>query len=521
MAIVLLVSFGTEHRVLSATQNEVITKVRDLFHIPQEYEIKLQRYSQDWGEWLTIDQSEIKNRDKVRVQSCIMDLTNIATCSTLTSDPVPACSSIFSSVMEDSLENDPFSSLESEIEPVATTNQTSPFTTSAEESEPPTTRAKTATGRVKLELKSWPVDVKIPCENMSPQLRSTLDQGIFPTTKQRRQLIQVLYDYMLQFGRYPSRFHYEQVAQQLIKEYPCLAQNNIPSAKPYDYWKLKISDKFRNERKSMGNLVDEERRRKVRKVSHQPELEGEDHGSIMMHIKWMQDESTKKTPDWKKVKALMEITFHERRGDITNKMMVQDIKEKYPFLFSITEIHNEFERINGVAGVTTITKNLRPFVEGILHFPYKDKHAENFIKTTFANKLTEAVTMEKAEEIKIIAALSLLPSLFKKNPSSIMGTKDEHSNENLAPFLLVSSKNIFEADGFVVNCEQVEVCSCKTFMEGLALLVESFWVFDMQYPKATKDIYNFMECCLFKLKAVKPSRCVYSVLTKLSFPDST
>lgn len=93
--------------------------------------------------------------------------------------------------------------------------------------------------------------------------------------------------------------------------------------------------------------------------------------------------------------------------------------------------------------------------------------------------------------------------------------------ENLAPFLLVSSKNIFEADGFVVNCEQVEVCSCKTFMEGLALLVESFWVFDMQYPKATKDIYNFMECCLFKLKAVKPSRCVYSVLTKLSFPDST
>ncbi|PIK55320.1 putative sterile alpha motif domain-containing protein 3 [Apostichopus japonicus] len=499
MAIVLLVSFGTEHRVLSATQNEVITKVRDLFHIPQEYEIKLQRYSQDWGEWLTIDQSEIKNRDKVRVQSCIMDLTNIATCSTLTSDPVPACSSIFSSVMEDSLENDPFSSLESEIEPVATTNQTSPFTTSAEESEPPTTRAKTATGRVKLELKSWPVDVKIPCENMSPQLRSTLDQGIFPTTKQRRQLIQVLYDYMLQFGRYPSRFHYEQVAQQLIKEYPCLAQNNIPSAKPYDYWKLKISDKFRE----MNGKVWE------------TWLMKRDEG------RWMQDESTKKTPDWKKVKALMEITFHERRGDITNKMMVQDIKEKYPFLFSITEIHNEFERITGVAGVTTITKNLRPFVEGILHFPYKDKHAENFIKTTFANKLTEAVTMEKAEEIKVIAALSLLPSLFKKNPSSIMGTKDEHSNENLAPFLLVSSKNIFEADGFVVNCEQVEVCSCKTFMEGLALLVESFWVFDMQYPKATKDIYNFMECCLFKLKAVKPSRCVYSVLTKLSFPDST
>lgn len=35
------------------------------------------------------------------------------------------------------------------------------------------------------------------------------------------------------FYRYPSRFHYEQVAQQLIKEYPCLAQNNIPSAKPY------------------------------------------------------------------------------------------------------------------------------------------------------------------------------------------------------------------------------------------------------------------------------------------------
>lgn len=76
-----------------------------------------------------------------------MDFTNIASCSTLTSDPVHACSPIFSSEMGEFLENDLFSSIESEVEQVAITEQTSSFPTSPEESESPTTGVERATGR--------------------------------------------------------------------------------------------------------------------------------------------------------------------------------------------------------------------------------------------------------------------------------------------------------------------------------------------------------------------------------------
>lgn len=43
-----------------------------------------------------------------------------------------------------------------------------------------------------------------------------------------------------------------------------------------------------------------------------------------------------------------------------------------------------------------------------------------------------------------------------------------------------------------------------------------YWVFGMEYPKQTKDIFNFIECCLLKMRNIKPTRCVSSLITKLA-----
>ncbi|KAJ8018832.1 hypothetical protein HOLleu_42959 [Holothuria leucospilota] len=169
---------------------------------------------------------------------------------------------------------------------------------------------------------------------MSPQLRHTLQRGVFPSDKLRLHLIQVIFDYMWQFGSHPTRLHYEQIAQLLVKEYPCLAQTNVPAAKPYDYWKLKLSDKFRNERKSMGSAS--LTGNKVKKLPPEPNP-GEDTESIIAHIRWMEDEFKKRTPDWESVKKLMGITFEDRRKDVSN-MLIPVMKEKYPSMFTVTEV---------------------------------------------------------------------------------------------------------------------------------------------------------------------------------------
>lgn len=89
--------------------------------------------------------------------------------------------------------------------------------------------------------------------------------------------------------------------------------------------------------------------------------------------------------------------------------------------------------------------------------------------------------------------------------------------ENLAPFLRTDHKNIFEAKQFVVWCEGSEVVTTTTFLEGITLLVESYWVFDMQYPKQGRDIFSFIDCALLKIKTVKPTRCVTSVIAKMTW----
>lgn len=190
---------------------------------------------------------------------------------------------------------------------------------------------KRTTERVKVEYQPWPAKFELPVQNMSPQLKASLAENKFPSDKLRKHLVQVLYDAMSLYGRSPTRDQYEEVARELVKTYPVLAQHSIPSAKPYDYWKMKLSDKFRNERKN--STVDKGvKKTKVKKtpsgrviLQSQGSSGGEDSASIQMHISWMQAESKKKSPDVQKVNELMEVTFKQRRDDILRKMLVRDV----------------------------------------------------------------------------------------------------------------------------------------------------------------------------------------------------
>ena len=83
------------------------------------------------------------------------------------------------------------------------------------------------------------------------------------------------------------------------------------------------------------------------------------------------------------------------------------------------------------------------------------------------------------------------------------------------PYLVIDP-SIFDANKSFTTCTVNEaLANATTLLEGLTLLVETYYVFDMKYPKDAKDVFNFIECCLLKMKAVKPSRCVSTALIKL------
>ncbi|KAJ8048976.1 hypothetical protein HOLleu_01505 [Holothuria leucospilota] len=177
MAINVLVSFGTENRIVTVTSStSIIASIRSIFRIPTDYTVNLQRYSKEWEDWVAINPEELENREKVRVTTPVsVDL-----------------SSATSKGFEESL-GDLF-------EPITDSSNSQDDAPQSSQSDQ-NSDVKTVTERVKVELKPWPVQVKIPLENFSPQFRITLESGIFPCDKLRKQLIQILYDYMWQFGR--------------------------------------------------------------------------------------------------------------------------------------------------------------------------------------------------------------------------------------------------------------------------------------------------------------------------------
>ncbi|XP_071853891.1 uncharacterized protein [Apostichopus japonicus] len=54
------------------------------------------------------------------------------------------------------------------------------------------------------------------------------------------------------YANYPLSAHYSEAVRCLLEKYPFLGKETIPGARPVEYWRMKLMDKLRNERKHMS-----------------------------------------------------------------------------------------------------------------------------------------------------------------------------------------------------------------------------------------------------------------------------
>ncbi|KAJ8017775.1 Sterile alpha motif domain-containing protein 3 [Holothuria leucospilota] len=550
-----LISFKDETHIISVSKTEeLVPYIREKFMISENSVCKLKVYNNDWNEWINVQPHELKGKEKLQLTIQETQPTTIpvsinwldaSSCSSRTSllsetsflhdidNTAQHCDSDSTTHdIEEVLLDMPSSSHDtlSKPEPKEAVSLKRPL---PEDSVPKEMSAsddsasdkgfpKDTPRREEVALKPWPRPFQTPVDSMPFSLLSSLQKGEFPSERQRRQLIQILFDKMAECERYPSKAQYGEVAEALVKKFPHLAQE-IPGGTPYDYWKVKLVDKFRNERKF---LVSAEKKEPVKKLKKSPSGHvlstsndaqlGEDEHSVEKHQSWMKQECQKKKPDQKKIRDLMELTFwHRRKMIISERTMVVTTLELYPALKDSYELQKEFERITGERALSASLKaNLSEMSQKIMKIVEK-KNREKVSKLNLGLHLAVAVNDSEKKDLEVAAAAFMLPVMFRTSDVIIKYESGEQRKGDGAPCLLWKGESPLTAESFLVRAEGEEFGQTENIFEGIATLTATYWTFDMAYPSKENSLFNFLEVALFKLRSSKPCRQTSNMLMKM------
>ena len=215
---------------------------------------------------------------------------------------------------------------------------------------------------------AWPQQFEVPLFDAIVQLFLKSAEDNFAATSVsavvRRdvkvKILDSLANRIFSYTAYPSSEQIRQVAKALTDKYPSLKCDAAPSG--WEAWAHAISFKVGNYRSKMRKLGSVEVQlnsgrysklsrpqapppaaniKKARKgeVNFQPNLPStETAESIEKYRSWMVAECAKSDPDMNSVKRYMSLTFAARRKEINDMALVRDIKERWPALFTSSQV---------------------------------------------------------------------------------------------------------------------------------------------------------------------------------------
>lgn len=349
-------------------------------------------------------------------------------------------------------------------------------------------------------------------ETMPSNLTKKLSGGHFPNESERRQIISCVYNEMAGYVMYPTSEQYTKVAASLVKEYPILAQGTL-STTPYHYWKTRLIDKYRNERRHLGKPL----KRQINlstgpcPTKKQPS-NGEDDASLKRHHKWLQDEFKKRDRDDEKVSMIMGITFHKRREEIiSNPQKLTVWKTSYPFLFNSKELCLEFERITGRKCILK---------EAVLKYVKVVEHADEAILSSFQQKSRNISESNDLNDLRCVAILVSIPSFLKERTEHLLVLENDTGTDAVGskpagpePLLIGHGEDFFNLQSLCLKVENEVVCSSSTVVEGFQCLMAAYYAFNITFPNRSKNMLKFLDL-LLGLKCKRLPRTVYSFLAK-------
>lgn len=509
MAFTCHVTCGDFKKVITFTNRDtVLAEICNAFNQPKNTKIRLQRYENMWNDWVDIHNiCELENGMRLR-QVLPEKSTNFqsptlhtpGSDSTVILEDDTDDSSIFDSLeslpmfgascggsrnpCEDYISTQSRSSIASSL-PSQTLS--SPSTVPSDMEEVEISQDEDCSNQNEtVHSGQWPKVFKIP--KMPKKLSEKMRENVFPGERERRLIVNLVFMKMSEYVVYPTSEQYTEVASALVREYPVLGNENFSSA-PYLYWKTKIMDKYRNERRHLPP----EKRKKTAMPSGSSQAKktcnSEDMESLKRHEKWLIEEAKKSKKDNRKVQLLMQKTFMSRRSDITeNPQKLELLKQKYPFLFSTEQIKEEFSRITGVEAA------LRDLPVAILNH-IKDENQD--IMKLHTDALTRLHDPEEIANVRRSTTLMVLPSHLKEKISNFMLTTSQEAPGGgvlkSEPIIVADGEDFLQSSNFSVISENMKICETKTLTDAFECLLAAYYCFNMTYPKNILNTMTFLE----------------------------
>uniref|UniRef100_A0A147BDI2 Uncharacterized protein n=1 Tax=Ixodes ricinus TaxID=34613 RepID=A0A147BDI2_IXORI len=323
---------------------------------------------------------------------------------------------------------------------------------------------------------------------------SVISKGTPISGKTRRYIVSQLFQECFRITWYPSQRLYRRSVDLLLEKYPHLRDCTDENGQA---WIEQLSNKFRNMRRKAStaavkiqemrdkfgtkrpNTQAQQRNKKLCRLHNQEHLivYGETEESLAKHQQWLATtSSTSVDPAHYRERLLA--TAKERHETLMT-MTLTEALSMFPFLASETALLMEFE----VLWKRDLKKLLEVGLNTVCTIIMRFGKEEELIS------LSETFSGDG-----VLAGLQCIASRCSEKLQMVT-----EGSPSLAPCLVQTTDEInLYVDG---QC----LFKVSSILTGVCCIFAAFWVFNIRYPKESRNTLTFLEHALFGLSETKPA----------------
>ncbi|XP_052393908.1 uncharacterized protein LOC127942257 [Carassius gibelio] len=249
-------------------------------------------------------------------------------------------------------------------------------------------------------LDAFKLAFQVPWEQMPQEIRSAIADGKRPKPMERRQMVRVLADEMRRYEANPTRAQCLTVVRNIIRQYPKSFADIAPDGSLLcgGYTSLLIQLKNRIENLNRDGSFSFHRSSTAKRgptdtygcTRFQPELPPEETDETVEQHRQRLEEIYKQEgaggAERAEVKNLMELTFSLQRRHINTipPPDIEDVKSKWPFLFTPRYIYGHFELLTDINVLRSLELSMQECGRAITEY-FRGKPTNKNVKDILSN----------------------------------------------------------------------------------------------------------------------------------------
>ncbi|XP_072565352.1 uncharacterized protein [Paramormyrops kingsleyae] len=349
----------------------------------------------------------------------------------------------------------------------------------------------------------------------------------------RSQISDTLVKKIFQYCAYPSSNQVCAVAQALIEKYPCLREPGSLSG--YDGWLSRLKNKmatYRKKLKQLGcpelavNSSQNKRPAAIKKprkaeLNYLPPLPSDENKQTLERLRIELLSDIKVRDNRKAVSEKMARTFSSRRQEIVeDSPPVHDLLQRWPALFDVTQVKEEFRRLTAIDLESQLYSNLDKYTDRLLSL-YHSKGGNA------ARKMQDLLILldqdAGVDNRRDVVIRGLMVHFSENVEHLITHYQDTHGDLNPDDLKNHTLKIVTKggsADGspleagIVLEGTQV-MAGLQSVPNACVILLGLMYVINLSYPKPLRYTFEFFQKVLLELDSGKLSPKMLSLKNNL------